>query len=106
MKKIRLDLESLKVESFVTSGRSGGSEGTVFGMLNTYCDDTCNEISPSCAGTYDPATNPCHSLAECDWTYPQATTCTSPYGTTGGDTEDWTCDACAASCNSEECKTE
>jgi len=31
MKKIRLDLDSLKVETFVTNENSGG-QGTVFGM--------------------------------------------------------------------------
>ncbi len=105
MKKIRLDLESLKVESFVTNRPSGAREGTVYGMgANTYCDWTCNEVTPSCNG--DPG---CISDVDdtCDWTYPQATTCTSPYGTTtGGETEDWTCEPCAASCNSEGCKTD
>jgi len=107
MKKIRLDLESLKVESFVTSHADKGNAGTVFGMGNTYCEATCNEISFTCNGVQ----GGCPVSDTCDWTYPEATTCTAPGNTDGCtilacNTQDWTCDPCVASCNSEECKTE
>lgn len=61
MKKIRLDLSELKVESFVTSGGPAGAGGTVFGMDITNCGDTCDGI-PTCNGV-----GACYSIG-CDFT--------------------------------------
>ena len=61
MKKIRLDLEALKVESLVTSEGGSEADGTVFAMAATNCDPTCNEFHDTCHPYPDP----------CDW--PEAT---------------------------------
>jgi hypothetical protein len=50
MKKIKLDLDDLKVESFDTSPE--GAEGEVFGYCNTTppcatCDSTCPNTCPA-----------------------------------------------------------
>jgi hypothetical protein len=109
MKKIKLDLDSLKVESFVTSGGSARDEGTVFGMdPNTHCEWTCNEVTFTCNNA---PTGGCDS-GDCDWTQPLAATCTSVYETsepefcTTPDTEVWTCEPMQGTCNNQECKTE
>jgi len=97
MKKIRLDLEALKVESFVTSEGTPQGDGTVFGMLPTDCEVTCNGFAntcddgPNCFGMSGPTD--C-----CDYTNPMAVTCTG-YEVTedpifcggGGDTDEDTC---------------
>jgi len=75
MKKIRLDLDALKVESFVTSKGVGSREGTVFGMEETFCEDTCQGVGYTCAGE-------CGS-DECPYTLGQVQSCT---GTGGGGT--------------------
>ena len=49
MKKIRLDLSHLKVESFVTGEGMTLRGGTVFGMNpDTVCEWTCDEVSETC----------------------------------------------------------
>jgi len=77
MKKIRFDLDALKVESFVTSKGVGSREGTVFGMEDTYCENTCNGVWPTCIGG-----GACDS-GDCHWTEGQVQSCT---GTGGGGT--------------------
>jgi hypothetical protein len=57
MKKIRLDLDALKVDSLVTSEGGAQSDGTVFAMAVTNCDATCNEFHNTCHPFPDP----------CDW---------------------------------------
>ena len=97
MKKIRLDLDSLKVESFVTNEHRG-EQGTVFGMdTNTICDDTCNGVSATCDGVGCP-----HSNFECDWTNPIDTTCQT--GGTGGPSDLGTCETCGESCGAPTCE--
>ena len=59
MPKIRLDLETLSVETFDTVERDGSAEGTVFGQVDTiqrYCSDgqTCQEsVCGGCTGATD-----------------------------------------------------
>lgn len=73
-KKIRLDLNDLKVESFVTSEGMTLREGTVFGMGNTFCDVSCNEVSPTCDGVG----MECDS-GDCNWTTDEyAQSCAGP----------------------------
>lgn len=73
MKKIRLDLDALKVESFVTSHMAGTSEGTVFAMINTVCDATCDGMLPTCRGDQ----GDCDWSDECEnWTDPEELSCT------------------------------
>ena len=111
-KKIRLDLDALKVESFMTSGGAEGEEGTVFAMANTVCEWTCNGVSPSCDGAQGCG----HSLQECN-DYTNGGTC-GPQNPTFGCLSQigcytWeetcvgenTCNPCAASCDSEDCMT-
>jgi hypothetical protein len=96
MKKIRLDLDSLKVETFVTNENSGG-QGTVFGMdPNTICDWTCNGVSPSCDNGQGCDTN------GCDYTLPMETTCYTG-GTGGGQSDLGTCETCDESCGEPTC---
>ena len=111
MKKIRLDLDSLKVESFVTNERWGGKEGTVFGMdPNTICDNTCNGVSDTCKEGCQ-FSDPCM-----DYTDPFQTTCEIP-GASNGCLDTQTCDTietceqmtcvpCVDSCGSLDCKPE
>jgi hypothetical protein len=109
-KKIRLDLDDLKVESFVTS-RGRVRDGTVFGMSpNTVCEDTCNEVSPTCVPG-------CPDSNFCNWTTDEnEASCTGggtggtggtlpPHPTTGGDTGH-TCPEDQGSCNGMECQPE
>lgn len=74
MKKIRLDLDDLKVESFVTSEGGSSADGTVFGMGNTECDNTCEGVGATCDG------NGCPSAGDCDYTAAGALTCTGGPG--------------------------
>jgi len=111
MKKIRLDLDSLKVESFVTNEHRG-EQGTVFGM-NTICANTCNGVSDTCEG---PQTGcDISSFGQCDWTNPLETTCGDPEtfdcwptdppgcgGGGGGGSEN----PCAESCDRVDCEEE
>jgi hypothetical protein len=78
-KKIRLDLNDLKVESFVTSEGMTLKEGTVFGMSpNTVCEWTCNEVTDTCDGI-----GACVNSNQCNWTTDaQAQSCQG--GGTGG----------------------
>jgi hypothetical protein len=76
MKKIRLDLSELKVESFVTSDGAAGAGGTVFGMDATNCDDTCNPGEYTCNGL-----GQCYQSDGCPWTL-GAITCTIGPGPT------------------------
>ncbi|MFL5538190.1 MAG: pinensin family lanthipeptide [Longimicrobiaceae bacterium] len=50
MKKLRLDLDSLKVDSFAAEADSGKS-GTVHGhtAADTNCQDTCGALGDTCA---------------------------------------------------------
>lgn len=51
MKKLKLDLAELRVESFDTRDGGGARQGTVFGLDCTHepsCGGTCDE---SCGGT-------------------------------------------------------
>jgi len=73
MKKIKLDVNDLRVESFVTSAL--GEEDAVFAMSPTQCGDTCNGISLTCA----PGCNP---SGQCDLTG-GGESCTDNGGTTG-----------------------
>lgn len=75
MKKIRLDLDSLKVESFVTSEGGPSPAGTVFGMAATECDNTCEGIGDTC----DPRQQGCQT-GECNYTAAGALTCTGGPG--------------------------
>ena len=84
MKKMKLSLDDLKVESFQTTPDAGeGEKGTVFGYLTqdlTICD-TCDTCNASCNGT-----------------------CNASCGGTCGNTCNGTCHAscggtCDASCN-------
>ena len=92
MKKLKLNLEDLKVESFQTTPEAEGSEeGTVFGFGEhtgqTYCDapcfpticneNTCNGFT--CGGT---CSNTC--LATCSYTC--GSTCGSTCSQTCGST--------------------
>lgn len=49
-KKMKLDLESLKVKSFTTGDVKGGQEDTPFTDPNGLCPDS---TTPNCNGTYD-----------------------------------------------------
>ncbi|HWK90056.1 MAG TPA: hypothetical protein VNP72_08665 [Longimicrobium sp.] len=48
MKKLRLRLEDVRVDSFATAQAQKG-EGTVFGEQCT-CRETCDSCNPTCAG--------------------------------------------------------
>jgi hypothetical protein len=78
MKKVRLELDALSVESFDTVARDGAADGTVFGQATyqAYCSYgyTCpeTECADDC-GTY--ATD-CGSCATCEGTC--AATCDDP----------------------------
>jgi hypothetical protein len=108
MKKIRLDLSELKVESFVTSA-GAAQEGTVFGMANTICETTCDGIGETCNGAG------CPSDADCqDYTADDEQSCTST-DCGGGtipspdtDAVEWscdgTCDQTPDSCDGIECQ--
>lgn len=91
MKKIRLDLDSLKVESFVTSEGGSSADGTVFGMGNTECDNTCEGIGYTCDNG-----NQCGGMSGgCNYTAAGALTCTGGPGATalcGGGTYQCTVD--------------
>jgi hypothetical protein len=57
MKKMKLSLDDLKVESFQTTPEGAeGDRGTVYGYIS--CDLTiCQECGPTCACTRDPSCN-------------------------------------------------
>lgn len=61
MKKMKLSLDDLKVESFQTTPENDANEGTVFGYItpgpgNT-CDPGCTDtLQASCNGTCDDPT--------------------------------------------------
>lgn len=97
MKKMRLDLDTLAIESFDTTGIDESTRGTVKGHLPPdtywrYCSDglTCaDSCDVSCAGScYDPS---------CGQTY-----CGTCHDWTCGETYCGTCDpycCCTCSCN-------
>jgi hypothetical protein len=102
MRKTRLDLDSLSVESFDTTATPADSRGTVHGNADTFqsycsdgrtcidtCDYTCNQYEATCAGT-------CQGDASCCPTY-----CGTCYDYTCGNTYCGTCDpycCCTCSC--------
>ena len=106
-KKIRLDLNDLKVESFVTSEGMTLREGTVFGMLpNTICEWTCNEVSETCM-------SPCPNSEQCNWTTeaqeescqgPPTTGTLPPPPTIGGCPTGDTCPETPDSCDGTQCQ--
>lgn len=109
-KKIRLDLSDLKVESFVTSEGMTLKDGTVFGMANTACEWTCNEVTETCDDGVA-----CHGQsADCDWTTDQGALSCATVGTgttlppppTVGDTCDDTCPETPDSCDGVTCQPE
>lgn len=65
MKKIVLNVEALKVETFVAEAEPGGKRGTVHGHATRFCDtyyctlgyETCQEESclETCGYPYQPA---------------------------------------------------
>jgi len=92
VKKIRLDLSELKVESFVASGGAAGAVGTVFGMDDTNCGATCNPALDTCDG------------GECGWsnTCPFTNFGLSCTEYTGGPTDFCTEVDCTFTCNPPE----
>ena len=96
MKKLKLDLEDLAVESFATTPEAGRDGGTVFGQQCTcYTQCTCPGC-PTCAG-YGTCDASCNGTcaASCNGTC-GATCDGSCYGTCDyacqtGDTCDYTC---------------
>lgn len=106
-KKIRLDLNDLKVESFVTSEGMTLKEGTVFGMNpNTVCEWTCNGVEPTCEAG-------CPQSDHCNWTTDaQAQTCTGgpgggtlpPPPTVAGCGTGDTCPETPESCEGTQCQ--
>jgi hypothetical protein len=80
MKKLRLDLNDLKVESFVTTPDQGPPQGTVFGQdtrtqsCDSSCTDTCwehtcgNTCGESCGGTCDTGCGSGHATCDCGLT--------------------------------------
>jgi hypothetical protein len=79
MKKIKLDLSDLRIESFDTAGASS-EEGTVFGQVCTgqsWCteDDGCT-VTPGCRGH----SGTCPSAGEtlCDYCNDPTSACTNP----------------------------
>jgi hypothetical protein len=92
MKKLKLDLEDLSVESFATTPDSRGEGGTVFGQQCTCytqctcpgcptCDASCNG---TCGGTCDASCNgTCGGSCDfsCEGTcYDSCMNCTATYG--------------------------
>ncbi len=110
--KIKLNLDDLKIESFVTSN-GAAPDGTVFAMANTICENTCNEVSDTCNGAME-----CqevgfgHLSDDCMWTTDQnAPSCTGGgqggtlgcTGGGGGETEE-TCPETPESCEGMICE--
>lgn len=85
MRKIRLDVDSLEVQSFNT-GAALAAQGTVHGHTgrcqsmdcysagavecNTFNDPTCGEAAPTCYHSCDPRILCCatNGAASCPWT--------------------------------------
>ncbi|MGD8778809.1 MAG: pinensin family lanthipeptide [Ignavibacteria bacterium] len=90
MKKLKLNLEELKVESFITHSKGSINNGTVHGNatgeIGTTCDNTCPDSCEACVITlkYD------------DTCYPLYDTCheSCPYPETG----------CDGSCQNTQCQ--
>ncbi len=89
MRKLKLDLEELAVESFATTPESRGEGGTVFGQNHCTCYTQCTcpgcpTCDASCNGTCGGTCATC--AASCNGTC-GATCAASCYGTC-----DWTCE--------------
>ena len=79
MKKLKLQLDALAVESFSTDSFPADAAGTVRGNAGTRNQDTCQE---SCFGTCDYT---CRYTCKCVFTEPQVT-CLQPCITLPPDT--------------------
>lgn len=73
MKKIRLDLEALAVETFDPAAPAGADEGTVFAQASgkETCDILiCNSLDSGCGGTCfnscPPSCMSCYGEISCD----------------------------------------
>lgn len=65
MKKLRLDTESLRVDSFRTADEAGGKPGTVHGYKPPCtCFDSC-----LCKTAYYQCGTGPHTIYSCDYTY-------------------------------------
>jgi hypothetical protein len=97
MRKLKLDLDQLTVESFDTNAPDGPRRGTVrafmpptpFITCPLTCADTCDTCDYSCGGTCD---------ATCNCT--GYTCCASCGGTCNGPSD---CGTCQTNCEQESC---
>lgn len=106
MKKMRMDIEQLTVESFHTGGYDGG--GTVWARSSEQTNCGCQDPSAVCADQYTPdwgcpnSDFPCQSVNAC--TVPTHTCYTNDPG--GPDSCDPRCTlygTCDRSCNGKTC---
>ncbi len=96
MKKMKLSLDDLKVESFQTTPEVAGEEGTVVGYIT--CDLTvCNECGPGCGSTRQASCNGT-CAASCNGTCDPSCggTCSSTCSGCGGSGV-----TCLGSCNTD-----
>src|SRR5262245_61761073 len=98
MKKLRLNLDDLKVESFATTPEANGQRGTVFGqtVYETDCGTTCSVPATECEGPnctlgVECTGVGCTELIGCsgdthcgNCTYPQQDTCQATCGVSCG----------------------
>ncbi len=67
MRKISLDIDALKVDSFATDSVSAKNRGTVRGHSSPdfTCFATCHQICPSISGPVNCDCPPCEASASC-----------------------------------------
>ncbi|MGD8778128.1 MAG: hypothetical protein PVH88_04125 [Ignavibacteria bacterium] len=95
MKKLKLNLEDLRVESFELNPGKEINKGTIHGNEQpTVVDDTC--VEPSCDGTCyeDTCEDTCGVGPTCDYA-----TCVNTAACGGGNTCDYSCGStCGLTC--------